>query len=72
MVDSFLTRVMRRQCSFFNGLCYMILRILRYGRSIFTHLANSYANFTGMKESFYWFTCTAAVLAHQFGRRDVI
>ena len=54
MVDSFLTPVMRRQSSFFNGLCYMILRILSYGRSIFTHLANSYANFTGMKENLYW------------------
>ena len=31
MVDSSLTPVMRRQCSFFNGLCYMILRILSYG-----------------------------------------
>ena len=72
MVGSFLTPVMRRQSSFFNGLCYMILRILSYGRSIFTHLANSYANFTGTKESFYWNTYTAAVLAHKFGRRDVI
>ena len=54
MVDSFLTPVMRRQCWFFNGLHYMILRILSYGRSIFTHLANSYANFTGMKENLYW------------------
>ena len=40
IVDSFLAPVMRRQCSFFNCLCYMILRILSYGRSIFTHLAN--------------------------------
>ena len=56
MVDSFLTPVMRRPCSFFKGLCYMILRILSYGRSIFTHLANSYANFTAAKESFYWNT----------------
>ena len=71
MVDSFLTPVMRGQSSFFNGLCYMILRILSYGRSIFTHLANSYANFTGAKESFYWNTYTAAVLAHQFGREVI-
>ena len=39
--------------------------------SLTSHLANSYANFTGTKESFYWNTYTAAVLAHQFGRRHV-
>ena len=38
MVDSFLTPVMRRQCSFFNGLCYMILRILSYGAFSLTWL----------------------------------
>ena len=39
--------------------------------SLTSHLANSYANFTGTKESFYWNTYTAAVLAHQFALADV-
>ena len=40
--------------------------------SLTSHLANSYANFTGTKESFYWNTYTAAVLAHQFAQEEII
>ena len=72
MVDSFLTPVMRRQCSFFNGLCYMILRILSYGEHFYSAGQQLCKFHCGTKESFYWNTYTAAVLAHKFGRRDVV
>ena len=56
MVDSFLTPVMRRKCSFFNGLFYLILRILSYGAFSLTWLANRLCKFIGIKQSFYPFT----------------
>ena len=63
MVDSFLTPVMRRQCSFFNGLCYMILRILSNGRSIFTHLSPGQ-----QLRKFHW-NERKLLLEHLYGRR---
>ena len=51
MVDSFLIPVMRRQCSFFNGLCYMILRLLSYGAFSLTWLTG-YVNLLEQKKAF--------------------
>ena len=62
MVDSFLTPVMRRQCSFFNGLCYVILRILSYGAFSLTWLTG-YVNLLEQKKAFI------LLLEHQHGRR---
>ena len=63
MVDSFLTPVMLRQCSFFNGLCYMILRILSNGRTIFTHLSPGQ-----QLRKFHW-NERKLLLEHLYGRR---
>ena len=51
MVDSFLTPVMRRQCSFFNDLCYLILRILSYGAFSLTK-PTGYVNLLEQKKAF--------------------
>jgi len=51
MVDSFLTPVIRGQCSFFNGLCYLILRISSYGAFSLTWLTG-YANLLEQKKAF--------------------
>ena len=51
MADSFLTPVMRGQCSFFNGLCYMIQRKLSYGAFSLTWLTG-YVNLLEQKKAF--------------------